>query len=61
VAIARVSAKASRYDDAIQALELAAHKPGVPAGAYDEWIDGLKTARVKAAVTAVPDAAVGGR
>ncbi len=61
-AIARVSVEAGRYDEAIEALELAAHKPGVPAGAYAERIDALKTARARQAVTAAPEeGASGGR
>ncbi|BDG03447.1 tetratricopeptide repeat protein [Anaeromyxobacter oryzae] len=59
--LARISAKAGRFDDAIQALELASHKPAVPAGKYDEWIDALKTARVKQAVSPAADAPAGSR
>jgi tetratricopeptide (TPR) repeat protein len=44
-AIARISARAGRYDEAIQALETASHKPGRTPEAYAEWIDKLKTAR----------------
>ena len=45
-AIARISAKAGRYDEAIQALETASHKPDKTPDAYADWIDRLKTARV---------------
>jgi tetratricopeptide (TPR) repeat protein len=50
-ALARVSAKAGRYEDAIQALELAAKKPNVAPGAYAAWLDQLRMARVRQAVT----------
>ncbi len=56
-----ISAKAGRLDDAIQALELAAHKPGVPAGKYAEWIDALRTARVKQAIGPAAAAPAGAR
>jgi tetratricopeptide (TPR) repeat protein len=45
-AISRISAKAGRYDEAIQSLETASHKPGKTPEAYADWIDALKTARV---------------
>ncbi len=49
-AIARISAKAGRYDEAIQSLETASHKPGKTPEAYADWIDALKIARVKKTV-----------
>ncbi len=61
VALARISQAAGRYDEAVEALETAAHKPGVAPGAYDAWLSSLREARIRATVKLLGDEGAGAR
>lgn len=51
-AMARISAKMGRYEDALATLEEAARKGGAP-GRYDAWMARLREARTRQAVNAL--------